>query len=206
MKKFILGFAALGFLSAAHAADVSFPIKAPVVAAAPSCVAGNCSGGYLDFGVGFDAALAAAISNGGANNGGGLNFGGGYQFWQGQMISGIEANGGYQFGTAGSTGTATATVFGKLGYNFFPQASASAPAPAQNPFVNLVPTTLLQNSTPAIIAGGCLGHGVVKGCGGIEVDTVIAQGWSTAAQLYNAPAVKGQADETVFRLLVQKHF
>lgn len=202
---------ALALFSPHHsfAADM-MPVKAPSSAynanAQATCVAGNCSGGYVDFGIGFDAALAAAISNGGSNNGGALNIGGGYQFWQGQVITGIEANGGYQFGTAGSTGTLTGTVFGKLGYNFFPQAASAAPTPAQNPFAGFVPATLLQNSTPAVIAGGCYGHGVLKGCGGIEVDTVIAAGWSTAAQIYNAPSYQGQPDESVFRILVQRHF
>jgi hypothetical protein len=192
----------------AMAADLpTFPIKAPQ---ASSCLAvGNCSGGYLDFGLNMNAALSSTFLNNastGQNNGAGINVGAGYQLWTGQVLAGIEGNVGYQGGTAGSTGTFTSTQFVKLGYNFFPAAASAAPTPSQNPFAGLVPANLLANSTPAVIAGGCYGHGIEKACAGLEVDTVIAKGWSTAFQWYNAPNYKGQADENVFRVLVQKHF
>ena len=208
MKKLLL--AALAALISLPALAADLAVKTPVATAAASCLtAGSCSGAYLDFGIGMDAALGSTLTSG-VNNGSSLNFGAGYQFWQGSIIAGIEINGGYQFGTSGATGTATSTQFVKLGYNFFPSSTTSsasaAPTSAQNPFVNLVPANLLANSTPAIIAGGAYGHGIEKGAAGLEVDTVIAASWSTAFQWYNAPAVKGQSDENVFRILVQKHF
>jgi hypothetical protein len=194
----------------ASAADL--PIKVPSYLPASSCLsAGNCSGAYGTFGVSGDADLGGVLT-GGANNGLGLNVGAGYQLWQNQIIAGIEVTGGYQFGTAGNSGTLTSTQFVKLGYNFFPSttgtavAPTAAPAPGQNPFVGLVPANLLAASTPSFIFGGCYGHGIEKGCMGAEIDTVIAAGWSTAFQYYNAPSIKGQADENVFRIMVQRHF
>lgn len=194
-------------LSPAIAADVA--VKAPVYAAtpAPCSTAGDCSGLYGTFGVGLNANLGATLTNGSAaNNGESLNFGGGYQVWKGQLLAGIEVTGGYQFGTAGNSGSATSTQFVKLGYNFFPSTATGSATPSQNPFSALVPANLLANSTPALLFGGALGHGIEKAAIGAEVDTVIAAGWSTAFQWYNAPSVKGQSDENVFRVMVQKHF
>lgn len=204
MKKSLLGIAIAALMgTSALAADL--PVKAPAYLAASSCLsAGNCSGAYGTFGVSGDADLGGVLT-GGTNNGLGLNAGGGYQLWQNQIIAGIEVTGGYQFGTAGNSGTLTSTQFVKLGYNFFPSTATAAPTASQNPFVGLVPANLLANSTPSFIFGGCYGHSVEKGCMGLEIDTVIAAGWSTAFQYYNAPSVKGQADENVFRIMVQKH-
>jgi hypothetical protein len=203
---------ALSLIStSAFAADNLPYTKAPAYVSQP-CLAGNCNGAYATFGIMNDANLGGVLT-GGANNGMGLALGAGYQYWQGSVIAGLEVTGGYQFGTAGSTGTMTSTQFVKLGYNFFTSsqlaattAAAAPPTASQNPFLSLVPANILANSTPAIIAGGCLGHGIEKGCAGLEVDSVLAAGWSTAFQYYNAPSVKGQADENVFRIMVQKHF
>jgi hypothetical protein len=202
MRKYLPILALLALGNAAIAADL--PVKATPSLLGSCLAGGNCSGAYATFGLSNNANLGGVLT-GGADNGMGLNFGGGYQYWQGQVIAGFEVTGGYQFGTAGSTGTATSTQFIKLGYNFFPAQQSAAPAPAQNPFVGFVPANLLANSTPAVIAGGCLGHGIEKGCVGLEIDSVIAAGWSTAFQYYNAPSVRGQADENVFRIMVQKH-
>lgn len=207
-RTIILAAIAAALLGPARAADNLAPVKAPAYAAPVPCQsAGNCNGGYATFGIANNADLGGVLT-GGTNNGMGLNFGAGYQYWQGQAIAGIELTGGYQFGTAGNTGTFTSTQFVKLGYNFFPApaASAAAPAPSQNPFLSFVPANILANSTPAFIAGGCLGHGVEKACAGLEIDSVLAAGWSAAFQYYNAPSVKGQADENVFRIMAQKHF
>jgi opacity protein-like surface antigen len=204
-RSLIIGAALAASVMSSFAAD---NLPAPVTKAAPAVAcqsSQDCSGGYATFGLGLDAALGSTLT-GGSNNGNSINFGGGYQVWKGALIAGIEVTGGYQFGTQGSTGTATSTQFVKLGYNFFPAGGAAAPAPSQNPFLNLVPSNLLANSTPAIIAGGAYGHGVEKAAVGLEVDTVVAAGWSTAFQWYNAPSVKGQSDENVFRIMVQKHF
>jgi len=193
-------------LLAAPAFAADLPVKSPAYLPAQSCLAaGNCNGAYATFGVSGDADLGGVLT-GGANNGLGLAFGGGYQYWQGQVIAGVELTGGYQFGTAGNSGTATSTQFVKLGYNFFPSTATAAPAAQQNPFVGLVPANLLANSTPSLLFGGAYGHGVEKAAVGMEIDTVIAAGWSTAFQYYNAPSVKGQADENVFRIMVQRHF
>lgn len=209
MKRMSLLLAAATLLvaPAAFASDVGSPVlKAPVyVAPVPCQSAGNCSGGYLDFGVSNNADLGGTL-NGSATNGMGLNFGGGYQLWTGQILAGVEVNGGYEFGTAGSTGGLTSTQFVKLGYNFFPSTQSAAPTAAQNPFVGLVPANLLANSTPSFIFGGALRHGIEQAAVGMEIDTVIAAGWSTAFQYYNAPSTKGQPDESVFRILAQKHF
>ncbi len=191
-------------------AAASLLVKAPAyVAPAPCQSAGNCSGAYWDFALENNANLGGALT-GGSSAQIGIDTGIGYQLWKSSWLAGIEVNGGYQPGTGGSTGTFTSTQFVKLGYNFFGSAQASAPsaapAPAQNPFLGLVPTNLLANSTPAVIAGGCFGHGIEKGCAGIEIDSVIAASWSVAFQYYNAPSVKGQPDESVFRIMVQKHF
>lgn len=212
MKKAILLAALLiSGLSPLMAADLPNPtFKA--LAAPSSCVAaGNCSGAYWDFALENNANLGGALTGG---NGGqiGIDTGVGYQLWKNSWLAGIEVNGGYQPGTGGNTGTFTSTQFVKLGYNFFTStqlgataAPTAAPTASQNPFVNLVPANILANSTPSIIAGGCLAHGIEKACAGLEVDTVIAAGWSSAFQYYNAPSVKGQADENVFRIMVQKH-
>jgi opacity protein-like surface antigen len=207
MRKFLLTTVSLAaLLSPAFAADLVTKAKVPSWLPPSSCLsAGNCSGGYFEFGVSTDADLASTLTNGTANNGMGLNFGGGYQYWQGQVIAGLEGDIGYQFGTAGSTGTLTSTQFVKLGYNFFPSTATAAPAPSQNPLLGLVPANILANSTPSLLFGGAYAHGVEKGAAGFEIDTVIAAGWSTAFQYYNAPSVKGQADENVFRIMVQKH-
>jgi len=210
MKIRNLILAAVLFASPAIAADL--PLKGPAYLPTSSCLsAGNCSGAYATFGISNNADLGGVLT-GGANNGMGLNVGGGYQYWSGQIIAGFEVTGGYQFGTAGNAGSLTSTQFVKLGYNFFPSTTGTAVAPtaaptaSQNPFLNLVPANILANSTPAVIAGGCLGHGVEKGCVGLEIDSVLAAGWSTAFQYYNSPSVKGQADENVFRIMVQRHF
>jgi opacity protein-like surface antigen len=201
--RYFLAIAAFALASPAGAADL--PVKAPAYLPPSSCLAaGNCSGAYGTFGVSGDANLGGVLT-GGADNGLGLNIGAGYQLWQNQIIAGIEVTGGYQFGTAGSSGTLTSTQFVKLGYNFFPSTATAAPTAAQNPFVGLVPATLLANSTPSFLFGGAYGHGIEKAAVGMEIDTVIAAGWSTAFQYYNAPSVKGQADENVFRIMVQKH-
>lgn len=185
------------------AAD-NLPVKSPLAALQSNCNAGDCSGGYVLFGADMNAALASTLT-GGSNQGNGLDVGGGYQYWQGQILAGIEGTAGYRFGTGGATGSFTSTQFVKLGYNFFPSNAAAAPSPSQSPLGGLVPANLLQNSTPAVLMGGCYGHGIEKGCVGLEVDTVIAKGWSSAFQWYNAPSFKGQPDENVFRILVQKH-
>lgn len=198
----------------AAAADQNFPTKAlPVyVAPAPCQSAGNCSGAYWDFALENNANLGGALTGG---NGGqiGIDTGFGYQLWKNSWLAGIEVNGGFQPGTGGNTGTFTSTQFVKLGYNFFAStqsasttAPTASPTPAQNPFVGLVPANIIANSTPSIIAGGCLAHGIEKACAGFEIDTVIAAGWSSAFQYYNAPSAKGQPDESVFRIMVQKHF
>lgn len=188
----------------AFAAD-NLPVKASLATLpASNCTAGNCSGGYLTFGADMNAALASTLT-GTSNQGNGIDFGGGYQYWQGQVLAGMEITGGYRFGTGGNTGSITSTQFVKLGYNFFPSQNVAAPSSSQNPFVGLVPANLLANSTPALLMGGCYGHGIEKGCVGAEVDTVIAAQWSTAFQWYNAPSYRGQADENVFRIMVQRH-
>jgi hypothetical protein len=211
MKLRNLIIAASLLASPAFAADLPLQFKA--LNSPSTCLsAANCSGGYGTFGIFNDANLGGVLT-GGANSGMGLAAGAGYQYWSGPIIAGIEVTGGYQFGTAGSTGSFTSTQFVKLGYNFFTSsqlgvasAPSATPAPSQNPFLNLVPANLLANSTPAVIAGGCLGHGIEKGCLGLEIDSVIAAGWSTAFQYYNAPSVRGLADENVFRIMVQRHF
>jgi hypothetical protein len=209
MKSKILILAVALFASPALAADLPVYTKAPVQTCLSSA---NCSGLYATFGLVNNADLGGVLT-GGANNGMGLAFGGGYQYWMGSVIAGVEVTGGYQFGTAGDAGSVNSTQFVKLGYNFFTSsqiasvtAPSATPAASQNPFLNLVPANILANSTPAVIAGGCLGHGIEKGCIGLEVDSVIAARWSTAIQYYNAPSVKGQADENVIRIMVQKHF
>jgi hypothetical protein len=207
MKKFLIATAltAIAFAATAtltRAADMALKASA---AAPVYCSAGNCNGAYATFGVSNNANLGGVLT-GGANNGLGINLGAGYQYWQGQVIAGFEVTGGYQFGTAGSTGTATSTQFVKLGYNFFPSTASAPPTAGQSPFLGLVPANILANSTPSIIAGGCYGHGIEKGCIGMEVDSVLSAGWSSAFQYYNAPSQAGQADENVFRIMAQKHF
>jgi hypothetical protein len=210
MRTMLLAFtASIGVLTAANAADVAPATKAPTYVAPQACQsAGNCSGGYGYFAVENNADISGTLT-GGATSGLGIDIGAGYQLWKGSWFAGIEGGMGYQFGTGGADGTITSTQFVKLGYNFFssttPSASAT-PATSQNPFLGLVPANIIANSTPAVIMGGCYGHGIEKGCGGLEIDSVIAAGWSAAFQYYNAPSVKGQADENVFRIMVQKHF
>lgn len=207
MRTMLLAITACSAMAtAALAADVTAPVFTKALTSPGGCLsAGNCSGGYASFGIENNANLGGVLT-GGADNGMGIDAGFGYQLWKGQILAGIEVTGGYKFGTAGSTGTITSTQFVKLGYNFFPSTASASPTSAQNPFLNLVPANILANSTPAILAGGCLGHGIEKGCVGMEIDTVLAAGWSAAFQYYNAPSVKGQADENVVRIMAQKHF
>ena len=208
----VLAAALISPVFAADLAAQTLPAKAPAYAAPSACqAAGNCSGAYWDFALENNANLGGALTSGGSAQIG-IDTGVGYQLWKNSWLAGIEINGGYQPGTGGSTATFTSTQFVKLGYNFFTSTqlgatttSTAAPAASQNPFVNLVPANILANSTPAIIAGGCFAHAVEKGCAGLEVDSVIAAGWTTAFQYYNAPSVKGQSDESVFRIMVQKH-
>jgi hypothetical protein len=207
MKRLIFALATAALLSPAFAADLAVKaLNKSLFSPTPICTAGNCNGWYGTFGISNDADLGGILTNGSANNGMGLNIGAGYQYWQGQVIAGLEVTGGYQFGTAGSTGTATSTQFVKLGYNFFPSSQVATPTPGQSSFLGLVPANILANSTPAILAGGCLGHSIEKGCIGMEVDSVLSAGWSSAFQYYNAPSVKGMPDENVFRIMAQKHF
>lgn len=209
MKSRILVLALGLIASPAFAADLPPQFTKALTAPSTCLSAGNCSGAYWDFALENNANLGGVIS-GGSSGQIGIDTGVGYQLWRNAWFAGIEANVGYQPGTGGSTASLTSTEFVKLGYNFFattPSAATSAaPATSQNPFAGLVPATLLQNSTPAVIAGGCFAHGVYKACAGLEIDSVIAAGWTTAFQYYNAPSVSGQPDENVFRIMVQKHF
>ena len=211
MHKLLIACAALAALaSPVKAADLPAQFTKALTAPSTCLSAGNCSGAYWDFALENNANLGGVVS-GGSSGQIGIDTGVGYQLWKGSWFAGIEANVGYQPGTGGSTATLTSTEFVKLGYSFFATAPTSvspsaAPAASQNPFLGLVPATLLANSTPAVIAGGCFSHGVYKACAGLEIDSVIAAGWTTAFQYYNAPSVAGQADENVFRIMVQRHF
>lgn len=202
--------------SAVRAADLPPVItKATPYVAKNTCqAAGNCSGWYASFGIG-------AQSNSGTPNilAGGINsafsdgldlfVGGGYQLWSGQWLAGIEVTGGYEFTNGGikpAGGNFVGTEFVKLGYNFFPSAATASPTPSQNPFLNLVSANFLASSTPSVIMGGVQRHGLSVMAIGAEIDTVIAAGWSSYAQLYNSPAQQGLPDDTTFRLGLQKHF
>lgn len=189
----------------AFAADLITPTTTAAKPAACQS-SGNCSGWYASFGLVNSANFASGIN---ASNGVEINVGGGYQLWSGQWLAAIEAMPGYQFASSGASqsgGNFTGTEFVKLGYNFFPSSQTAAPTSAQNPFLGPVPANLLAASTPYIIAGGVQRHGITEGAVGAGVETVIASGWSTAFDYYNAPTQKGQADTNVFRISVQKHF
>jgi opacity protein-like surface antigen len=211
----IAALAALSF-SPTFAADLPIYSKAPAyVAPAPCQSAAACSGWYANFGLLNENANFISTGINGANNDFGLIAGGGYQLWNGPVLAGLQLNGGYEFtgqgvATTGNHFLGTALV--QLGYNFFPAATGTTAAPSaatvpgQSPFSNIVPANLLAASTPYINAGGCLRHGILQGCAGVGIQTVIAQGWSTAFDYINMPSQKGQPDDQVFMLKVLKHF
>lgn len=215
MKRLLPALTAIFVSAAAFAADIGspvLPVKAPVVA--PCQAAGNCSGWYAAFGLGAQSNTGAPnILTGGLNSafsdGLDLFAGGGYQLWNGQWLAGIELTGGYEFTSGGVKsrgGNFIGTEFVKLGYNFFPSSAVSSPTPAQNPFLNLVSTNFLAASTPAFIFGGVQRHGLSVAAAGLEIDTVIAAGWSSYAQIYNSPSQQGLPDDTTARIGLQRHF
>jgi opacity protein-like surface antigen len=208
--------AAAALFSTAQAAD-NLPAN-PVVKAFTSsggCLAaGNCSGWYGSFGLGAqsNSGTPDILANGvdsAFSDGLDIFAGVGYQLWKGQWFAGIEVTGGYEFTSGGikpAGGNFVGTEFVKLGYNFFPSSATAAPSASQNPFLNLVSANFLANSTPAIIAGGVQRHGLSVAALGVEIDTVVAAGWSSYAQLYNSPSQQGLPDDTTFRIGLQKHF
>lgn len=205
MKKLLVALTL--FVSPAFAGDIPPPIvKAPVIAPVVNCAtSANCSGFYGTFGIANNADLAAGL-NSGATNGVGILAGVGYQLWKGQVLAGVEVTAGAEFGTAGSKGGYLGTEFVKLGYNFFPSTASAPTAPGQSPLTSFVPANLLAASTPYIIAGGAQRHGISQGAAGLGIETIIAAGWSSAFEWYNAPSTKGMPDENVFRIMAQKHF
>lgn len=213
MRKLFIALAALALsaCSPVHAADVSFPAKAQNAAPLPCQSSQNCSGWYVDFGLLNQNANLISSGLAGVNNDVGLIGGGGYQLWQGSLLAGIQGNAGYEFtgqGVSGSGSKFVGTIMAQLGYNFFTgsPATAAVTSPGQSPFSQFVPVNILAASTPFLEAGGCIRHGIVEGCAGAGVQTVIAQGWSTAFHYDNMPSQKGQPDTQVFRLEVLKHF
>lgn len=199
----------LSFGDRAIAADVA--IKAPAFTAPPpNCQSSaNCSGWYADFGLLNENANIISGGLNGATNDFGLMVGGGYQLWQGPILAGLQLNGGYEFANQGASMPGShflGTALVQLGYNFFPSSASAPTTPGQSPWQSLVPANLLAASTPYINAGGCLRHGIVQGCAGVGIQTVIAAGWSTAFDYVNMPSQKGQPDNQVFMLKVLKHF
>jgi hypothetical protein len=214
----LASIASVGLLSAAFAGDITsptipaLPIKIPAIKPV-NCTAGSCSGAYALFTLtdySQDVALPG-IGNSAANDLG-LQGGFGYQVWSGQLLAGIQTQWGYEFvsqGVAAPGSHATGEVTAHLGYNFFNGLSPATAQPVtsgQNPFAGLVPTTLLQNSTPYLIGGGCLRHGIMEACAGIGIETAIASSWSAAFEYKNAPTQRSQPDVSVFSLSVKKHF
>ncbi len=217
MKNFrsILIAAALLAPGLAHAGDINAPTYAYKAAPAiQNCqTSASCSGWYADFGVLNENANFISSSLNGATNDFGVMVGGGYQLWQGPVLAGIQGNLGYEFtgqGVSVPGSKALGTVLVQLGYNFFntstPAATSATTTPGQSPWTNIVPANLLAASTPYLNAGGCLRHGIVQGCAGAGIQTVIAAGWSTAFDYVNMPSQKGQPDSQVFMLKVLKHF
>lgn len=193
---------------AARAAD--FAVKAPAtMASITGCTAQNCSGPYVDFGLlNQNANIVSGGLNGAANDFG-LMVGGGYQLWQGSVLAGIQGNIGYEFAAQGSNDPGSkflGNVMVQLGYNFFPSTVTAATTPGQSPLQNFVPANLLAASTPYLEAGGCLRHGILQGCAGAGIQTVIAASWSAAFDYTNMPSQKGQPDTQVFMLKALKHF
>jgi hypothetical protein len=214
MKRILFAVLLLGSQTALAADLAAQTVKAPAIVPAACPSAGACSGWFASFGIG-------AQSNSGSPNilAGGVNSafsdgldifaGGGYQLWSGQWLAGIELTGGYEFtngGTKPAGGNFVGTEFVKLGYNFLATSAAAPPTSAQNPFLGLVPANFLANSTPSIIMGGVQRHGLSVAAVGAEIDTVIAAGWSSYAQLYNSPSQQGLPDDTTLRIGLQKHF
>jgi opacity protein-like surface antigen len=206
MKRLIIAAVAL-FATQAMAADLTVA-KAP---AAPVvlCSATSCSGWYGTFGLLNQNANIIGSGLNGATNDFGILAGGGYQLWQGPILAGIQLKGGYEFASQGASEPGSkflGTALIQLGYNFFPSSASAATTPGQSPLQGFVPANLLAASTPYINAGGCLRHGIMQGCAGVGVQTVIASSWSTAFDYINMPSQKGQPDSQVFMLSVLKHF
>ncbi len=211
MKKLLLSaFLLSAFVVPVLAADLPVKTVAPYVAPSNCLSAANCSDWYFDFGLLNENANFINSGLGGATNDFGVILGGGYQLWQGPVLAGLQLNGGYEFANQGVSVPGShflGTALVQLGYNFFPSAQSATTAPSQSGIPGLVvPANLLAASTPYINAGGCLRHGIVQGCAGVGVQTVIAANWSTAFDYVNMPSQKGQPDHQVFMLKVLKHF
>ena len=211
MKRTIiaLSFFALAFVSRAFAAD-AIPVKTPAAPAPVVCQSSaDCSGLYANFALLNDNVnfVANGVSN--ASNNFGIMAGGGYQLWKGQLLAGVQLNGGYEFASQGNSVPGShflGTALVQLGYNFFPSSAASPTVSGQSPFSGLTLSNFWAASTPYFDAGGCMRHGIVQGCAGFGMQTVVAAGWSTAADYVNMPSSRGQPDNQIFMLKVMKHF
>jgi hypothetical protein len=210
MRKLVIAALASTVLAGpGFAADVLQPTKVPVYAPVTPCTPQNCSGWYANFGLLNQNANIISSGLSGATNDFGVMLGGGYQLWQGPVLAGIRLNGGYEFSSQGASEPGSkflGTALVQLGYNFFPSSASAPTTPGQSPLQGFVPANLLAASTPYINAGGCLRHGIVQGCAGAGVQTVVASSWSAAFDYINMPSQKGQPDSQVFMLSALKHF
>ena len=215
MKKLFLASAAVLISTAALAADVTLPTKAPAYVATP-CVSGSCSGWYADFGILGDG-TNADIVGGGLNNslfqtGGALMVGGGYQLWNAAWFAAIEGNVGYEFsqnnGTlikqGGSKFVGQELI--KLGYNFFPSAQPATTTPSQSPVPLPTASSIMASTTPYLTFGGMQRRGISEWVNGAGVETVVAAGWSSSLEYLYAPLQQGVPATQVVSLKLQKHF
>lgn len=218
MKRYFLALAAFAALSShAFAADIPWPVKAPLKA--PSCIAGACSGWYAGFGIMGDGSNVDVVANGinGSvfSTGGVLKVQGGYQFWNGSWFAALDASVGYEYTTNVSpnlpvsnplTSRIVATELVKLGYNFFPSAAAAVTVPAQSPVPLTVPANLLASSTPYVTFGGMQRRGKNEWVSGVGVQTVIAAGWSTDVKYLHAPSQQGEPATSIVMFELNRHF
>lgn len=217
MKRLFLAFAAAALLSPAYAADI--PTKAIPFANSAPCIPQNCSGWYAGFGILGDGSNADIVGNGinGSvfSTGGAIKVQGGYQLWNGAFFAAAEGNIGYEFTTNVSAGVPVAQKGGskfigaeliKLGYNFFPQATAAQTSPSQSPIPLIVPANLLASSTPCLVFGGMQRRGVNQWVSGACVDTIIASGWSTSLKYLYAPSQQGLPATSVVMIDLNRHF
>lgn len=219
-KRSILALAALAALSShAFAADVSFPVKAPLLPVS-TCVAGACSGFYAGFGVLGDGSNVDIVANGvnGSvfSTGGVLKVQGGYQFWNGSWFAALDASLGYEYtskvsaglpivaGVGGSRIVGTELV--KLGYNFLPGTANAITPPSQSPVPLMVPANLLASSTPYFTFGGLQRRGKNEWVSGVGVQTVIAAGWSTDLKYLHAPSQQGEPATSIVMIELNRHF
>lgn len=200
----------------AYAADM--PVKAPFVAATPSCTVTQCSGFYVGAslaGLGTNADILGSGLNGSVfGDGGGVGIQGGYQLWNGNFFAAAEIAATYYVPTRGATGNVGQQFQGleliKVGYGLQNLFNAGTPGASQGP-VAIFSTLQANLISPYVVFGASnrsFGTGWVTGAG---AEYTLGNGYNAFAEYLRAQynmTVNGVVvnDDNIIRIGVNRKF